>query len=216
LSDFRREGQRVLTRWSHRCLAIVLGAFILSHLAVHLSALAGEAAHVATLDAVQWIYRNPVGESLLVIAILAQVITGVRRVRWSRTGFWARAQILSGGWLVVFLILHTGAALYTHHIYGLETDFRWAAGSLSFVPIRYGFAVYYFLAVLAVFVHIAAAVHFGWRRAPRALVVSLPAAGALVGALIVATFSGMFYPIDVGEDVTRYYTVILRALGVAP
>ncbi len=192
----------------HRLTAIILGLFIVSHLAVHLTALGGIETHLATLDAIQWIYRNPIGEIILVAAILSQVITGFKRLKFKRRNkaFWARAQVISGLYLIMFLIVHTGAALYTHHIFGVETDFYWVAGSLHFSPIKYVFAVYYFLAVLSIFVHFAAAVHFGWRSEKKPILRNaLPLIGLLIAGTIIFTFWGGLYSIQIPDDVTAYY-----------
>jgi len=191
----------------HRSLAIVLGAFILSHLGVHLFALAGPEAHMAALDSVQRIYRNPVGESVLVLAILTQIFTGARRLRFRGIQGWARAQVISGCYLLFFLLIHTSAALYVHHIYGMETDFYWAAGSLYYPVLRIVFAVYYFAAVVAVFTHLAAALHFGWPSLSRWWVRTLPAIGVAVGALIVMAFAGIFYSIELSDEVIAYYEI---------
>ncbi len=203
------------TRLIHRSIAALLGLFILTHLIVHLFALAGPEAHLAALDAVQWTYRNPIVETLLVLAILTQIVTGARRLRFANVRGWALAQVISGSYLILFFVLHTGAALYTHHIYDLETDFYWSAGSMHFDPIRYGFALYYFGAIVAVFTHIGAAVRFGWPAAPRPLPVALPAFGAGVAAAIIAAFWGLLYPIEIGPDVEAYYETYFGIFGVS-
>lgn len=202
------------SRVIHRSIAALLGLFIVSHLIVHLFALAGPEAHLATLDAVQWIYRNPVVETLLVLAILTQIVTGARRVRFANLRGWALAQVASGSYLIVFLVVHTSAALYTHHIFGLETDFYWAAGSLHFEPMRYGFALYYSAAIVAFFTHAAAAIHFGWPQAPRAIARALPVMGVLVAGAIIAAFWGALYPIEVGPGVEAYYEKYFGPFGV--
>ncbi len=201
-------------RLIHRSIAVLLGVFTFTHLGVHLFALAGPDAHLRALDAVQWTYRNQVIETLLVIAVLTQIVTGARRLRFRNVRGWALAQVISGGYLIVFLLAHTSAALYTHHIFGLETDFYWAAGSMHFDPIRYGFAVYYFAAIVAVFTHLAAALRFGWSDAPALLPAALPAFGAIIAAAIIAAFWGALYPIDVGPDVEAYYQKYFGLFGV--
>ncbi len=201
-------------RTIHRFSATVLGLFVMSHLAVHLSAILGVDTHIVSLNLVQSAYRSMVGETVLVIAILIQVATGARRLRFQGIDGWARLQVISGCYLLFFLLLHTSAALYTHHIFNLETDFYWAAGSLHFTPIKYGFAIYYFAAVLAFFTHMAAAIHFGWNSAPTALKGGLVISGAVVGGLIVCAFAGVFYPIEISPEVEAYYQQNFGALGL--
>ncbi len=200
----------------HRFTAVILGTFILVHLGTHLFALGGPEVHTAALRAVQGPYRHPLGETLLILAIMVQIVTGWKRLRAKRRLKWARAQVISGIYLMVFMVLHTGAALFTRHVYGLETDFQWPAGSLHFNPIRYGFAVYYFCAVLAVFVHLAAGLRFGWPGAPRLLLAAVPVTGAALAALIVATFWGAFYAIEIGDGMTEYYRDYFGLFGIVP
>jgi len=198
----------------HRYTAILLGLFIISHLIVHLFALAGPEAHLAALDAVQWTYRNPVGELILVFAILVQIYTGFKRLKSKKRIGWAKAQVYSGMYLIMFLIVHTSAALYTHHIFGLETDFYWAAGSLHFNPLRFGFALYYFLAILAFFVHMAAAIRFGWPKTSRAILRTIPISGAIIACLILSAFWGAYYVIDIPPEVTEYYSKYFGIFGI--
>ena len=139
----------------HRCLALFLLLFISTHLAVRFMAIAGPQTHTAALQSIQGIYRHPVGEAILVLAIIAQIAVGVRllrnRMSQNKRSGWATAQLWSGAYLGFFLIVHTTAAVYTHNIYGLETDFYWAAGSLIVQPLFIWFVPYYFFAIVALF-----------------------------------------------------------------
>jgi len=190
----------------HRLTAILLLLFIVTHLAVHLTALGGIEKHLSALKAVQGIYRNPIGETILVIAIILQVITGAKQLRFKRLrSGWAKAQLVSGCYLLFFLIIHTSAAVSTHRLFGLETNFYWAAGTVNISPIKYGFMPYYFAGVLAFFVHMAAALRMGWPRTPKTLLLALPLIGCVIGVLIVATFSGAFYQIDIPPEVMAYF-----------
>ena len=69
---------------AHRIGACILLVFILSHLGVHLTALLGISAHQSSLTFVQSVYRNPVGETLLVLVIVMQIISGAAKLK--RTG----------------------------------------------------------------------------------------------------------------------------------
>ena len=189
----------------HRFTAILLLLFITSHLAVHLTALGGIEQHLKTLKAVQGIYRNPIGEIILVLAVITQVITGAKRLRFKRLRGWAKAQVISGCYLLFFLIIHTSAAVSTHTLFGLETNFYWAAGTVNISPIKYGFMPYYFAGVLAFFVHVAAALRMGWPRTPKTILYALPFLGTLIGLIIVASFAGAFYPIEVPAEVMAYF-----------
>lgn len=194
---------------AHRFLALGLGFFILSHLAIHLSALAGAETHMALLSKFQGIYRNWAVEPLLYIAIITQVIIGGklvwRRYSQSQKGFWGWAQIISGAYLAMFMIVHGSAALITRHIIGLDTNFYWAAGTLNIDPIRYLFAPYYMLGVMSVFVHLGAAIHFGWEQHGKRYAFIFPLVGLIVSTLIIITFSGGFYEIVLPTEVVDVF-----------
>lgn len=200
----------------HRATAIILGVFIVSHLIVHLFALGGIEAHLKALNAVQWIYRNPLGESLLVIAILTQIVTGLKRLKAKRKNktVWAKAQVFSGLYLMGFLIIHTSAAIFTHSIFGLETDFYWAAGSMNISPVKFFFWPYYFFAVLSVFVHFACALHFGWPGKFGVVRKGLPWLGGIIALTIILTFTGTFYDVPITENVLEYYRKNFGILGM--
>jgi len=196
---------------AHRLLAILLGGFLVTHFAVHFSALGGAQQHLTLLKIVQGLYQNPIVEPLLILAIVTQLFLGVKLVgrRWKQPqkGFWSWAQIISGLYLAFFFILHTSAALITRHLVGLETNFYWVAGTLKVAPLQYFFFPYYFLGVLSVFTHFAAAIYFGWPQKGAVIAKLLVLLGAVAALIIVSTFGGALYPIDLPTDYTQYYGI---------
>lgn len=188
----------------HRLLASFLGLFIITHLAVHLTALGGAETHQNILTSIQGIYRNKFVEPVLVLAILMQVYVGIRlywrRRKLPRQTKWMRIQSISGLYLAFFLLVHSSAAISTRHLFGLDTDFYWAAGTLNIEPLKYGFAPYYFLGVSAFFAHIAAALSFK-RSVPNLAPKFIIVLGLVVAATIIATFAGAFYEITLPQAV---------------
>lgn len=149
-------------RHFHRALAIVLLAFILLHLSTHLMAFWGPDAHSAMLKRVRPIYRGGWIERGLLAAFALQIVLGIRLLvyRWPDRGhsLWSWLQIISGGIIAIFVVIHASAAVMARRS-GIDTNFYWPAGTLVIAPLKYGFAPYYALAVSAVFVHLAAALH---------------------------------------------------------
>ena len=194
---------------AHRILACGLGVFLILHFAIHLSAIGGVDIHLRGLMKFQGLYRNWLVEPLLIIAILGQIFIGARLLwrRWKSPtkGFWGWAQILSGAYLVFFFIIHTSAALSTRHIVGLDTNFYWAAGTLQVGGLKYFFAPYYFLGVLSVFTHLAAAIFFGWTGKGAVLSKVILFIGGIIASLIVCTFGGVFYDINIPVDYREYF-----------
>ena len=194
---------------AHRILAAGLAVFILGHLATHLTAVMGPQAHTHALKATQGLYRNPFVEPVLIAALLVQIVIGARLLarRWAQAekGFWGWAQLLSGGYLIAFILIHSSAALMTRHVFGMDTDFYWAAATVNLAPFKYGFLPYYALGVMSVFTHLAAAVRFGWGERAVFLPAALIAVGVVVAGVILASFGGFLYPIDLPPANAAYF-----------
>ncbi|MEL7197614.1 MAG: hypothetical protein AAGL10_04790 [Pseudomonadota bacterium] len=197
---------------AHRRLAVLIGVFLMVHFATHFAAIAGIAAQDQMLQWGRAIYRIPVIEIALVLALAAQVIIGLKLLgqikRRKRKGFWHRAQFLSACYLAYFIVMHTVAALTARLGVltgsGLDTNFFWAAGTLVLDPLRYGFAPYYLLAVIALVTHLIAALHFRGARRWHAFALAI---GPLAGALIVAAYGGAFYAIEMPDAHREYFAV---------
>lgn len=194
---------------AHRILALGLVTFLILHLGTHITALRGVETHLKTLKSIQGLYRNPVVEPILILTILLQIGLGIKlvigRIREPQKGFWGWAQILSGFYLAFFFMLHTSAALTTRYLAGLETNYYWAAGTLNIDPLPYFFVPYYFLGVLSVFVHLGAAIYFTRKGTGIKLPVGIMLIGALVGAIIILSFSGAFYEIKLPSEYIDYF-----------
>jgi succinate dehydrogenase/fumarate reductase cytochrome b subunit len=198
---------------AHRLSAIGLGLFIALHLCVHLSTLGGADLHLKLLKTVQGVYRNPIVEPMLLLAILVQVVSGVtillRKWRMPNKQIWTWVQIVSGVALIWLMIQHTSAALLTRYGLGLETNFYWVAGPIQNPTFRHSFIVYYFLLVFAVFAHMAALVYFKRKQDQLASSMVL-GVGATVASLIVAALAGAFYPIHIPPEYAAVYAAAAR------
>jgi succinate dehydrogenase/fumarate reductase cytochrome b subunit len=192
-----------LPRTLHRSAAIAAGLYVLVHLANHLAALSGIGAHIAFMEAVRNITRIPLVEALLLACVAAQAGSGLRLL-WRRRGqrrlAFDRLQALSGAYLAFFLAVHVVSVLAGRTVLGLDTNFYFAAAGLNVRPYPLFFVPYYGLAVAALFTHLACVLR---RRLPAAMPLASRdrlawagiAAGSVLAVLIVAAFSGAFYPI---------------------
>ena len=186
-------------RTVHRLSAIVLGAFLVSHIANHLTALGGVAAHGAFMDAARVVYRWPPVETLLLASAVVQALSGLA-LAWRarrRRGVWTRLQIVSGACLAFFLLAHVSAILFIRHELALDTNFYAAAMVLTVGVLPFIYAPYYGMGVLALFVHAACAVRnrVGQKRGTRPAR-ALIGGGALVAVVIVAAHAGWLYEVD--------------------
>ena len=185
----------------HRLNAVLVGLFLLAHLGNHLLALAGPDAHIRAMTWLRHAYRQPAVEVLLLAGVAVQTLFGLRFLQLGalRKKGVGRLQAYSGAYLTLFLAIHL-AAIAWGRTRGLDTNFYFAAAGLHIAPYPQFFVPYYFLAVLAVFAHLACALHrLLARRMPlpqRQLLVWVGVGtGAIVAALIVAAFAGLIHPV---------------------
>lgn len=199
-------------RHLHRYSAVLLGLFLLAHLANHLAGLAGIDAHIAVMEGLRTVYRFPLVEGLLLVAVGVQVVSGITFLArdWKkRRGTVYVLQAVSGGYLAFFFLNHVGAVLFGRTVLDLDTTFHFAAAGMHVAPFHFFFMPYYFLSVLALFTH--AGCFFYWRRlrasptgARIVLAVSM-ATGAVLGLLIVLMLAGALYPVDIPAEYRALY-----------
>ena len=195
----------------HRIGAVLVGLFVLAHLANHLAALGGIGAHLRFMEAARLIYRQPLVELALLLAVVAQAGSGLRLLAagWRRrTGWLARLQAGSGGYLALFLLIHVAAVLFGRAVLDLDTNVHFAAAGLQVWPYQVFFVSYYFLAVLALFTHLGCALarRAGPSPGRRLAAVALPAClGAVLSGIVVAALMGKLYPYAVPQEYENTY-----------
>ncbi len=177
--------------------------FALLHISNHLFAISGVANHIAVMNSLRVIYRNPFVEILLLCAVVVQIITGLRLFwtgRNKRSSFLDWVQAFSGLYLAFFLVIHVSAVLVERNVFRLDSNFYFAAAGLLRFPLLLFFVPYYFLSVAAIFTHLGC----GLRRAMMArraeglgsrMAYLMMLMGIIIAGIIVATFSGLFYEI---------------------
>jgi succinate dehydrogenase/fumarate reductase cytochrome b subunit len=193
----------MLLRRIHRSSAVIIMIFALLHISNHLFAISGVADHIAVMNSLRVIYRNPFVEILLLGAVVAQIVTGLRLFwtgRNQRSSFFDWVQAFSGLYLAFFLVIHVSAVLVERNVFRLDSNFYFAAAGLLRFPLFLFFVPYYFLSVAAIFTHLGC----GLRRAMMArraeglgsrMAYLMMLMGIIFAGLIVAIFSGLFYEI---------------------
>lgn len=188
-----------LLRRLHGLSAVLLLIFLAFHLANHLAGIAGLETHGRLLAAGRAVYRHGWIEPLLLGLVAWQAASGLTMAirGWrTRRGAIAWAQAISGIYIALFLLIHSSAVIIGR-IDGLDTDLRFAAGGMHGAGAWF-FVPYYFLAVIALAIHVGCAIH--WRvpengAVRRWIVAAAAGAGAIAAALIVAMLCGAFYPV---------------------
>jgi len=141
----------------HRISGIVIIIFVGLHLSNHAVSVMGGSAHLAVMNALRTVYRNPVVESILLFAVLVQIISGLKILRVKTPGatWFEKLQSLSGIYLAMFFLFHIGAVFAGRFILDLDTNFYFGVAGLNTFPFNLFFGPYYGLAILAFFGHLA-------------------------------------------------------------
>lgn len=197
----------------HRVSALVIGTFVLFHLINHAMIFAGVQAHIEFMDSLRVVYRNIALESVLLFFVIFQVVSGVRFVwkrKGQRVGFMEKAQAISGLYLGYFLLNHVGAVLFGRFVAELDTNVYYGIAGFHINPFYWYFVPYYFLAIVAIFVHIAAAFHWLGREKLTALTRTRAAyvimlGGILLSASLMMGFAGMFSEIKIPAEYQAIY-----------
>lgn len=189
-------------RGAHRLSALLIGAFLLLHLANHLVGLFGQQEHVRFMHTIRPIYRNVLVEPILLVLLTWQLFSGLRLLvaRGRNTdGLVAWLQIGSGAYLAFFLLVHVLSVLVARHSLGVETDFGFAAAGLHNPNQIWFFAPYYTGSILALATHIGCATSWALypdnRTAQIRWIIGAGTFGFLLGALVVLSLGGAFFAV---------------------
>lgn len=146
----------------HYYSAIIITAFIVLHLVNHAASLISIDTHIELMNQLRKVYRHPVAECLLIIAVLFQIFSGIRLFlikRKTAKEFFERLQLWSGLYLAFFFMIHLSAIFAGRYLLILDTNFYFGAAGLNHFPFNLFFIPYYSLAVFSFFAHIAS-VHY--------------------------------------------------------
>ncbi len=146
----------------HFFSGLTITIFIGLHLTNHFVSIFGIQAHLDLMDKLRIVYRNVIVESILLIAVFVQIISGINLFfskRKRNNKFYDKLQIWSGLYLAFFLLIHVGAVLGGRYVLNLDTNFYFGAAGLNTFPFNLFFIPYYGLAIMAFFGHIAS-IHF--------------------------------------------------------
>lgn len=197
-----RPGSPLRLRSLHRASALIVGIFALMHMAHHLLSLDSLELHLSAARLLREVYRNPWIEPLLLAGVAVQWATGLALAyrRWrspeGKIRRKTRVQAWAGLVLSFFLPVHV-LSVMQGRASGLDTNFHFAAAGLHAPGWAPWFALYYGLAVMALFLHVFIAAT-GRTRAATVWPVAA-AAGAACGTLLVLALAGHVHPFDLPD-----------------
>lgn len=143
----------------HYLSGLTITVFICLHLFNHLCSLFGVEAHIQIMDNLRLLYRNVFVESLLLLAVLIQVISGAKLFILKKktvTHFFEKLQLWSGLYLALFFVIHLAAVFIGRLFLELDTNIYFGAAGLNTFPFNLFFIPYYGLAIISFFGHISA------------------------------------------------------------
>lgn len=143
----------------HYLSGLILSIFVGFHLFNHAWSVFGATQHIQIMNALRIVYRNIFIETLLLSAVFAQIVSGLKlfmaRRKNAKTRF-EQLQIYSGLYLAFFFIIHVSAVLAGRFLLKLDTNFYFGVAGVNTFPFSLFFIPYYGFAILAFFGHISA------------------------------------------------------------
>ncbi len=142
----------------HFIAGLVISLFVMLHLVNHAAAVLGADKHIELMHLLRRFYRNSLVEACLLLAVGAQLISGLRLFMAKRkivTTSFDKLQLWSGLYLAFFFLIHVIAVLAGRFLLKLDTNFYFGVAGLNTFPLNLFFIPYYSLAIISFFVHIA-------------------------------------------------------------
>lgn len=197
----------------HLLSGTLIATFVLIHLINHTFSLFGATAHIELMDSLRVVYRNVIVESILLLAIVFQVFSGIKlfiKKRKTAKHFFDKLQVYSGLYIVLFFVIHLTAVFSGRFILKLDTNFYFGVAGLNTFPINLFFIPYYSLAIFSFFGHIAVAHYkktkeemFGLKKSQRSFLIIL--FGVLLNFVILYGLTNKFK----GVVIPKSYNVLI-------
>jgi len=146
------------TKKLHYLSGLTISIFIALHLFNHFISIYGANRHIEVMDTLRVVYRNIFVETILLIAVLVQIVSGLKLFNTNRKTArlsFKKLHIWTGLYLAVFFIIHVSAVFVGRLILRLDTNFYFGVAGLNSFPANLFFIPYYALAIISFFGHIA-------------------------------------------------------------
>ncbi len=146
------------TKRIHYFSGLTITFFISLHLFNHGWSIFGANQHIEMMDTLRLFYRNIFVEAILFIAVIIQIVSGLKLFtdyrKVAKSNF-ERLHVWTGLYLSVFFVIHLTAVLCGRYLLHLDTNFYFGVAGLNSFPTNLFFIPYYGLAIISFFGHIA-------------------------------------------------------------
>ena len=142
----------------HYLSGLTISIFVGLHLFNHFCSILGADSHIEIMNALRLFYRNVFIESILLSAVLVQIISGLKLFKANRksaTTTFDKLHIWTGSYLAIFFVIHVSAVLGGRFFLHLDTNFYFGVAGLNSFPFNLFFIPYYGLAIFSFFGHVA-------------------------------------------------------------
>lgn len=196
----------------HYLSGITITVFVGLHLFNHFMSIFGASAHIDMMDKLRFIYRNPIVETLLLITVFIQIVSGLKLFFSKRkivNSFYSKLQIWSGLYLAFFLVIHVGAVLGGRYILNVDTNFYFGVAGLNTFPLNLFFVPYYGLAILSFYGHVASIHYHKMKKKILGLTIEQQSKLILIKGLIMTVI--IFYGLTngfTGVEIPEEYLII--------
>ena len=147
------------TKKIHYISGLTITIFITLHLFNHICSIFDAETHISVMNTLRVFYRNLFVETILLIAVFTQIVSGLKLFKTNRTiavSAFDKLHLWSGHYLAIFFIIHLSAVLGGRFYLHLDTNFYFGVAGLNTFPLSLFFIPYYGLAILSFFGHVAA------------------------------------------------------------
>lgn len=192
----------------HYLSGVVITVFVGLHLLNHSYGVLGIEKHISLMEVLRHFYRNMLVESILMLAIISQIYSGLKLFfakRKSQLDVFEKLHIWSGIYLSIFFVIHVGAILVGRNILHLDTNFYFGAAGINTFPVNLFFIPYYMLAIMSFFGHIAA-IHDSKMKSdvlglsPRSQSKLIFLVGVIITMLIMSAFTQGFRGMKIPDE----------------
>jgi hypothetical protein len=143
----------------HYISGLTITVFIGLHLFNHFCSIFGADKHIEIMNSLRHLYRNTFIETILLFAVLVQIISGMNLFKTNRkiaATYFEKLHIWTGLYLAIFFTIHLSAVFTGRLFVHLDTNFYFGVAGLNSFPSNLFFIPYYGLAIISFFGHIAA------------------------------------------------------------
>jgi hypothetical protein len=197
----------------HFISGLTIAVFVGLHLFNHFMSIWGADRHIAIMDNLRHFYRNIFIETILILAVLIQIISGIKlfiRKRKTAVTFFDKLQIWSGLYLSIFFVIHVSVVFVGRIFLHLDTNFYFGVAGLNSFPLNLFFIPYYGLAIISFFGHLAAVHNSKMKQSIFGFTPGMQAKIIIVFGLMltIAIFYGLTNHFK-GVDIPKEYNILI-------